>query len=114
MEQSTEAGPVTLTPKAQEKVRLFMQDEENKGKALRIYVEGGGCAGFQYGLAFDDKRDADAVIKYDGIEVVVDPMSQMYMNGARVDFVEGLYGTGFKIENPNASGGCGCGHSFAV
>ena len=105
---------INMTPKAIEKVKHFLQDEENKGKALRVYVEGGGCAGFQYGLAFDDKKEADAVIGQDGFEVVIDPMSGMYLEGANVDFVEGLYGTGFKIENPNAKGGCGCGHSVSV
>lgn len=105
---------ITVTPKAQEKVRQFLKDEENKGKALRIYVEGGGCAGFQYGLAFDDKKDGDEVIGCEGFELVVDPMSQMYLRGAKIDFVEGLYGTGFKIDNPNATGGCGCGHSFSA
>ena len=105
---------VTLTPMAVEKVRIFLADEENKGKALRVYVEGGGCAGFQYGLAFDDKKESDAVIACDGVEVAIDPMSAMYLNGIRVDFVEGLYGTGFKIENPNTKSACGCGHSFSA
>jgi iron-sulfur cluster assembly accessory protein len=105
---------VTLTPKAVEKVKAFLADDENKGKALRVYVEGGGCAGFQYGLAFDDKRDSDAVVPVENFEVAIDPMSSMYLRGARIDFVEGLYGTGFKIENPNAKGGCGCGHSFSA
>ena len=105
---------ITVTPKAQEKVRHFLQDDENKGKALRVYVEGGGCAGFQYGLAFDDKRDTDEVIGCEGFEIVIDPMSSMYLRGSKVDFVDGLYGSGFKIENPNATGGCGCGHSFSV
>jgi iron-sulfur cluster assembly accessory protein len=113
-EAPAEAPIITVTPKAQQKVIDFMKDEENKGKALRVYVEGGGCAGFQYGLAFDDKRETDEVVACQGFEVVVDPMSAMYLRGAKVDFVEGLYGTGFKIDNPNATGGCGCGHSFSV
>ncbi len=107
-------GIVTVTAKAQAKVRDFLKDEENKGKALRVYVEGGGCAGFQYGLAFDDRRDTDEVVACEGFDVVVDPMSAMYLRGAKVDYVEGLYGAGFKIDNPNATGGCGCGHSFSV
>lgn len=105
---------VTITPKAVEKINEFLKDEENKGKALRVYVEGGGCAGFQYGLAFDDKKDSDAIVPGEGFEVVIDPMSTMYLTGARVDFVEGLYGTGFKIDNPNSKGSCGCGHSFSA
>jgi iron-sulfur cluster assembly accessory protein len=105
---------MSVTTKAAEKVRGFMADEENKGKALRVYVEGGGCAGFQYGLAFDDKRDTDEVIGQEGFELVIDPMSQMYLDGATIDYIEGLYGAGFKIVNPNSSGSCGCGHSFSA
>ncbi len=104
---------VTITPKAVEKVKAFLEDEENKGKALRVYVEGGGCSGFQYGLAFDDKKELDAIVPSDGFEIAIDPVSSMYLQGAKIDFVEGLYGTGFKIDNPNATGGCGCGHSFS-
>ncbi len=105
---------VTMTQKAKSKVLEYLKDEENKGKALRVYVEGGGCAGFQYGLAFDDKRETDTVVEIDGIEVVIDPMSQTYLEGSSIDFVDGLYGAGFKIDNPNATGSCGCGHSFNV
>jgi len=105
---------MTVTPKAAEKVLTFLEDAENKGKALRVYVEGGGCAGFQYGLAFDEKRETDEVLELDGFELAIDPMSQMYLEGATVDYVEGLYGAGFKIVNPNASGSCGCGHSFST
>ena len=105
---------VSVTAKAQSKVIDFLKDEENKGKALRVYVEGGGCAGFQYGLAFDDKHENDEVAQFEGFEIAIDPMSSMYLRGANIDFLEGLYGTGFKINNPNASGGCGCGHSFSV
>jgi len=106
---------ITFTPKAEEKVRAFLEDEENKGKVLRVYVEGGGCAGLQYGLAFDDKRDTDAVISCDGFEVVIDPMSSLYLKGTKIDFVESLYGTGFKIDNPNAAnGGCGCPHGLGA
>jgi iron-sulfur cluster assembly accessory protein len=105
---------VTITDKAKDKVRQYLEDDDNKGKALRVYVEGGGCAGFQYGLAFDDKRDTDEIVAIDGIEIVVDPMSQTYLEGSSIDFIDGLYGAGFKVNNPNATGSCGCGHSFTV
>jgi iron-sulfur cluster assembly accessory protein len=105
---------LSVTPKASSKVLGFLEDDDNKGKALRVYVEGGGCAGFQYGLAFDGKRDTDEVVACEGFELVVDPMSQMYLEGAVVDFVDGLYGAGFKINNPNATASCGCGHSFST
>jgi iron-sulfur cluster insertion protein len=105
---------VTITDKAQSKVLHFLEDDENKGKALRVYVEGGGCAGFQYGLAFDDLRDTDETIKGKGYTVAIDPMSLMYLEGAQIDYIDGLYGAGFKINNPNATASCGCGHSFSA
>ncbi|GIW71382.1 MAG: iron-sulfur cluster insertion protein ErpA [Planctomycetota bacterium] len=106
---------ITITEKAIRKVHQFMADDaSNQGKALRVYVEGGGCAGFQYGLAFDDPRETDEVIPSEGFDIVVDPMSQTYLDGCSIDFVDGLYGSGFKIHNPNATGTCGCGHSFTV
>lgn len=105
---------MTVTEKASTKILQFLEDDDNKGKALRVYVEGGGCAGFQYGLAFDDKRDTDDIMAHEGFEVVVDPMSLMYLEGSKIDFIEGLYGAGFKIVNPNATSSCGCGHSFSA
>jgi iron-sulfur cluster insertion protein len=89
-------------------------DPEAAGKALRLYVEGGGCAGFQYGFKFDQRQDDDAVSPQEGFDVVVDPMSSMYLMGVEVDYSEDLNGAGFQFRNPNASGGCGCGKSFAV
>jgi iron-sulfur cluster assembly accessory protein len=112
-------GPATtgviLTPAAQAAVKKFISEEEKpETKALRVFVEGGGCAGFQYGLTVDEKHDGDEVFAQDGFNVIVDPQSIMYLRGIRVDYVETLGGAGFKIENPNAKGGCGCGSSFSA
>jgi len=105
---------LTLTEKAVEKVLYYAGEmPEAEGKALRIYVEGGGCSGFQYGFTFDDLHDDDSVVEAAaGVKVLVDPMSAQYLSGATVDFVEDLRGAGFVVENPNAVRTCGCGHSF--
>ena len=105
---------ITMTDSAVSKVQLFLQDEENKGKALRLFVEGGGCSGFQYGLAFDDAHDDDTTLNFGEIKVLIDPMSADKVKGANVDYVETLQGAGFKISNPNAKTSCGCGSSFEV
>lgn len=112
---TTAPGTVTLTPAAQAKVRQFISEEEKpETKSLRVFVEGGGCAGFQYGLTIDEKRDGDQVFAQDGFNVIVDPQSILYLKGISIDYVENLQGQGFKISNPNAKGGCGCGSSFSV
>lgn len=107
---------ITITETAAQKIKDIIVEEQQEGKALRLYVEGGGCSGFQYGFAFDEKRDDDEVFPQEsfGFSLLVDPMSLNYLAGARIDFVEGLQGAGFKIENPNASGSCGCGSSFSA
>ena len=82
---------------------------------LRVAIQGGGCGGFEYALGFDrGATDGDAELEFYGVRVVVDPASAPYLKGATVDFVESLKESGFKVENPNASGSCGCGHSFHV
>ena len=105
---------LSLTDAAIAKVKYFagtMPDAQ--GKPLRIFVQGGGCSGFQYGFTFDEKKEDDAVISAGGIEVVVDPQSATYLKDAKVDFVEDMRGAGFSVTNPNATGGsCGCGKSF--
>jgi iron-sulfur cluster insertion protein len=108
-------GPfLSLTDAAVAKVKYFagtMPDSE--GKPLRIFVQGGGCSGFQYGFTFDAKKDDDTVVATGGIEVVIDPQSATYLKDATVDFVEDMRGAGFSVTNPNATGGgCGCGKSF--
>ncbi len=104
---------LSLTDAAVAKVKYFagtMPDSE--GKPLRIFVQGGGCSGFQYGFTFDDKKEGDTVIETGGIEVIVDPQSAQYLKDAKVDYVEDFRGAGFSVTNPNATGGCGCGKSF--
>ena len=106
---------VTLTEKAVEKVRFYAGEmPEAEGKSLRIFVQGGGCSGFQYGFTFDDQQDGDTVVKAGDINVLVDPMSAPYLAGATVDFVEDLRGSGFVVDNPNAVRSCGCGQSFST
>jgi iron-sulfur cluster assembly accessory protein len=109
---------LTLTEKAVEKVKYFAsQMPESAGKPLRIFVQGGGCSGFQYGFTFDDKRDNDTEFSAGSageVQVIVDPQSAMYLKGASVDYLEDFRGAGFSVNNPNATGGCGCGKSFNV
>jgi len=104
---------LTMTDKAVEKVRLYAgQMPEAKGKELRIFVQGGGCSGFQYGFTFDEQQEGDTIVESSGVKVLVDAMSAPYLSGAKVDFVEDLRGSGFVVDNPNAVRTCGCGHSF--
>lgn len=104
---------VTLTESAANQIRnMISGQKENEGKALRIYVEGGGCSGFQYGMVFDEKRDGDISQELHGVSVLVDADSAHYLRGAVIDYSEALTGGGFKISNPNARHSCGCGKSF--
>jgi iron-sulfur cluster assembly accessory protein len=105
---------LALTDRAVDKVKDFAAKmPEAAGKALRVFIQGGGCSGFQYGFTFDDKRPTDHVVKARDIEVLVDPASAAKLQGATVDFVEDFRGAGFSVDNPNATGGCGCGKSFS-
>ena len=105
---------LALTDRAVDKVKDFAAKmPEAAGKALRVFIQGGGCSGFQYGFTFDDKRPTDHVVKARDIEVIVDPASAAKLQGATVDFVEDFRGAGFSVENPNATHGCGCGKSFS-
>ena len=107
------AKNVELTHKAVEKVKeLRMQEKGKETWPLRIAVLPGGCAGFSYEMDFDQKKEKDMTFDFDGIVVIVDPDSMKLLRGARVDFVDGLNASGFKIDNPNAKKGCGCGKSF--
>jgi iron-sulfur cluster insertion protein len=104
---------LSLTDAAVAKVKYFAGTmPDSQGKPLRIFVQGGGCSGFQYGFTFDEKKEGDAVIETGGIEVVVDPQSAQYLKDAKVDYVEDFRGAGFSVTNPNSTGGCGCGKSF--
>ena len=107
---------ITLTDKSAEKVREFLstQDAVDSTAGLRVGVRGGGCSGFQYALAFDEQRDGDTVFEDKGIRLLVDNPSLPYVRGSVIDFVDGLQGAGFKVENPNVVAACGCGSSFRV
>ena len=106
---------VTVTESAIAKVRSLIEEEDNPDLKLRVYVTGGGCSGFQYGFTFDEAvADDDSVVERDGVKVVVDAMSYPYLVGAVVNYEEGLQGSKFVIQNPNASSTCGCGSSFTV
>jgi iron-sulfur cluster assembly protein/iron-sulfur cluster insertion protein len=82
-------------------------------KRLRVFVETGGCSGFQYGMSFDERKDGDAELESEGVQMLVDPTSLAYLQGSAIDFDDGLHGKGFEIKNPNAQSTCGCGKSFA-
>jgi iron-sulfur cluster assembly accessory protein len=104
---------VILTPAAAEAVRDLLAKRNLDGYALRVYISGGGCSGFQYGMALEGTvRENDLVFEEHGVKMVVDEISITYLNGAKVDFVDEVMGSGFKIENPNAVSSCGCGSSF--
>jgi iron-sulfur cluster assembly protein len=107
---------ITLTDKGAEKVREFFaaQSAVAETAGLRVGVRGGGCSGFQYALAFDEQRDSDAVFEDKGIRLLVDQPSLPYVKGSVIDFVDGLQGAGFKVDNPNVIAACGCGSSFRV
>jgi iron-sulfur cluster insertion protein len=107
--------PLLFTSAAARKVSELIAEEGNPELMLRIYVQGGGCSGFQYGFTFDENvNEGDEQIKTDGVTLLVDPMSLQYLMGAEVDYTEGLQGAQFVIRNPNASTTCGCGSSFGV
>jgi iron-sulfur cluster assembly protein len=107
---------ITLTDKGAEKVQEFLsaQSVVAETAGLRVGVRGGGCSGFQYALAFDEQRDGDEVFEDKGIRLLVDTPSLPYVRGSVIDFVDGLQGAGFKVENPNVVAACGCGSSFRV
>jgi len=103
-----------LTDRAVDKVKELMAKEEKEGHALRVAVKGGGCSGFQYGLFYEkEKQEDDQVLEFNDLKVLVDPKSLPHLDAVTIDYVEGLNGSGFKIDNPNATGTCGCGSSFS-
>ena len=106
---------ITLSDNAVSKIgELLGAQDESEGQALRVAVRGGGCSGFQYALAFDRAKDDDHVFVVDGVSVVVDKVSMQFVFGSEVDYVEGLQGAGFQVNNPNVVAACGCGSSFQV
>ncbi len=115
MESAQQSHVVTVTPKAGEKVAEFMKQEGNSNLYLRVYVSGGGCAGLSYGMGFEEKPDEDdTVIEQNGVKLLLDSYSQRYLRDANIDYIESLMGSGFKINNPNVTKSCSCGHSFST
>lgn len=107
---------ISLTKTAENKVKEILSDQPDSYAGLRIQVVGGGCSGFSYRMGFDKtySEDKDQVFEFDGLKVFVDRSSLLHIEGAEVDYVEGLHGAGFKFNNPNATGTCGCGESFST
>ena len=103
---------MTLTPRAATQVRTMQSGLGDPAKKLRVFVESGGCSGFQYGMSFDRPKPEDTEIVSEGVPVLLDPTSLAYLGGSMVDFDDGLQGKGFEIKNPNAQSTCGCGKSF--
>ena len=107
--------PLVFTDSAAAKVADLIAEEGNPELKLRVFVQGGGCSGFQYGFSFDEAvNEDDSIISNHGAEMLVDPLSYQYLTGARVDYVEGLQGAKFVVNNPLAATTCGCGSSFSV
>jgi iron-sulfur cluster assembly accessory protein len=106
---------IQLTPKAVEKVKEILDMQEPKPAGLRISVVGGGCSGFNYSMAFETSPGMlDKTYSFDGLSVYIDQASMLYLDGAEVDFVETVEGSGFKFNNPNVKTTCGCGSSFSA
>jgi iron-sulfur cluster assembly accessory protein len=107
---------INLTANAAAKVKGILEQEKSNipQGGLRIYVQGGGCSGFSYGMVLDEAADGDQIFEREGVKVIIDSMSLRYLEGAEVDYKEDLMGGGFAIKNPNATSSCGCGHSFTA
>ncbi|WP_457096826.1 iron-sulfur cluster insertion protein ErpA [Lysobacter sp. P5_B9] len=107
--------PLQFTSAAAAKVRELIAEEGNAELKLRVYIQGGGCSGFQYGFEFDEQQgEDDLAVQTDGVTLLVDPLSLQYLMGAEVDYTESLHGAQFVIRNPNAKTTCGCGSSFSA
>lgn len=105
---------IQLTPGAISEAKRLLEKQGKSDLNLRIGVQGGGCSGLSYRLVFDQVRQSDHVQEFEGIKVVIDPKSDLYLDGTTLDFVDGLEGRGFKFLNPQAKKSCGCGESFSV
>lgn len=112
----TQSDPVvSLTQNAVSKIKsLTANDPQAAGKSLRIFLEAGGCSGYQYGFMYDDKKEGDQVISSDGIAVVIDPQSAQLLKGSVIDYKEDFGSEGFAIQNPNVKKSCGCGNSVEI
>lgn len=116
---STETGtefPISITPKAVQMVKMTRETEKlDDASGLRVAVRGGGCSGFEYALDFElEPRETDWVHDFEGLRIFVDPVSARYLTGTEIDYLLGPTGSGFKFNNPKATGSCGCGSSFSV
>lgn len=108
-------APVDFTDSAAAKVKELIDEEDNDGLKLRVFIQGGGCSGFQYGFTFEeDQQGDDTAVENGGVTLLVDPMSLQYLSGAKIDYKEDLEGARFVINNPNATTTCGCGSSFSA
>lgn len=113
-EAITTESMVTVTPMAAEKLLGVLAEKNLTDHGLRLFISGGGCSGFQYGMAFESKsEEGDFVFNANGVRIFLDSASAMYLEGATVDYVDSLMGGGFRIENPNATTSCACGQSFS-
>lgn len=106
---------LTFTDSARNRIAEIIAEENNPSLRLRVFVQGGGCSGFRYGFTLEeDQNDDDFVISLGQCEALIDSMSMMYLQGAKIDYTEGLMGSQFVIENPTATTTCGCGSSFSI
>ena len=113
--EAFDPNEIRLSDKAVSKVRALVEDEGNPELKLRVYITGGGCSGFQYGFSFDETvSEDDMVVERDGVTALIDAMSYQYLVGSEVDYSEGLEGSRFVVNNPNAVTTCGCGASFSI
>jgi iron-sulfur cluster assembly accessory protein len=103
---------ISLSSRAADRVRAMHAELQAPSKRLRVFVESGGCSGFQYGMSFDDAKPDDQALESEGVAMLIDPASLAYLDGSTIDFDDGLHGKGFEIKNPNAASTCGCGKSF--
>jgi iron-sulfur cluster assembly protein len=110
----TPKAAIKLSDRAAGKLQELLAGQPDPNQALRVAVRGGGCSGFQYALALDKPKDDDHVFQNNGVSVVVDKVSMQFVFGSEVDYVEGLQGAGFQVNNPNVVAACGCGSSFQV
>lgn len=111
----SDAAAMSFTDSAARKVKTLIEEEGNDNLKLRVYITGGGCAGFSYGFKFDeDAKEDDTQVENQGVTLLVDPMSIQYLAGSEVDYTEGLQGAQFVVKNPNATSTCGCGSSFSI
>jgi iron-sulfur cluster assembly accessory protein len=113
--ETFDPSSINLSARAVKKVRDLVAEEENEQLKLRVFITGGGCSGFQYGFTFDELiADDDTALETEGVTLLVDPMSLQYLVGSVVDYTEGLEGSRFVVNNPNATATCGCGSSFSI